>query len=289
MNGVEHVLMDWSAWLTPERVSKLIRIVLLIVVGIPAVLGLAALVKKLSKKHLKSQSLLILDKVVRYGGLILLLITLLREFGFNLTAVLGAAGIAGVAVGFASQTSLSNIISGLFLIGEKPFEVSDVITVGGTTGIVESIDLLSVKLRTFDNKFVRIPNESLIKTEFTNVTRYPIRRYDLDVGVAYKEDLSRVMEILREVADKNPWSLDEPAPIVLFKGFGDSSLNLMLGMWFAKTDFLNLRNSITAEIKQRFDEEGIEIPFPHRTLYVGEVTKPFPVQMVESAANEDHE
>jgi small-conductance mechanosensitive channel len=200
--------------------------------------------------------------------------------GFKLTAVLGAAGIVGVAVGFAAQTSLSNIISGLFLISERPFEVGDIVKIGDTTGVVETIDLLSVKLRTFDNRYVRIPNESLIKTEVTNVTRFPIRRFDIDIGVAYKEDIRKVMKILRNVAEKNRYCLDEPKPLILFKGFGESALEILFGVWFVKEDFLDLRNSILRDIKERFDEEGIEIPFPHQTLYAGSATEPFPVRVV---------
>jgi small-conductance mechanosensitive channel len=178
---------------------------------------------------------------------------------------------------------VSNVISGMFLISEKPFAVGDVITVGGRTGIVQSIDLLSVKLRTFDNQYVRIPNEMIIKTEVVNVTRFPIRRLDLNVGVAYKEDLARVEAVLRDVALRNPSVLDEPEPAFVLKNFGDSALEIQFGVWFPKDDYIKARNSMMREIKQRFDEEGIEIPFPHRTLYTGSATNPFPVRVVAGA------
>src|SRR5690606_3033117 len=128
--------------------------------------------------------------------------------GFSLSVLLGAAGVLSVALGFASQTSASNLISGLFLIGEQPFQLGDTIKVGNTTGEVLSIDLLSVKLRTFDNLYVRIPNESLIKSEMTNLTRFPIRRFDLLIGVAYKENISQVRQIMQNVADNNPLCMD---------------------------------------------------------------------------------
>jgi len=132
--------------------------------------------------------------------------------GFQLSVLLGAAGILSVAIGFASQTSASNLISGLFLIGEGPFAIGDFIRVGTTEGEVLSIDLLSVKLRTPDNLFVRIPNEQLIKSEVVNLTRFAIRRLNLAVGVAYKEDIPRVRHILMQVATDNPLCLNEPAP-----------------------------------------------------------------------------
>lgn len=149
--------------------------------------------------------------------------------------------------------------------------------------MVYSIDLLSVKIRKFDNLFVRIPNETLVKTEFTNITRFPIRRFDLNIGVAYKEDIGRVMDVLRDVADNNPYCLDEPEPVLIFQGFGDSALEMLFGVWFEKADFIDVRNSLYKDIKARFDAEGIEIPFPHRTLYTGAVTEPFPIRVVSDA------
>ena len=196
---------------------------------------------------------------------------------------MGAAGIAGIAIGFAAQTSISNIISGLFLISEKTFEVGNLIQSGNTTGTVMSIDLLSIKIRTLDNKLVRIPNESIIKNELVNITKFPIRRVDLKISVAYKEKIEKVREILINIAKNNPHCLDNPEPLFLFKEFGDSGLEILFGVWISKTDYVELKNSIMIEIKNRFDEERVEIPFPHVSLYAGEATKAFPVEINNSA------
>jgi len=225
-----------------------------------------------------AQRAMILRRGALYGIAGLFTASALMELGFDLSVLLGAAGILTVAIGFASQTSASNVISGLFLLGERPFAVGDVIRVNGTTGEVLSVDLLSVKLRTFDNLFVRIPNETMIKSEVTNLRRFPIRRVDLQVGVAYKEDLREVHEVLMEVADRNPLCLEEPTPLIIFQGYGDSSINHQFSVWAKTEHFLDLRNSIPVEIKEAFDEHDIEIPFPHRTLYTGSETTPFPVQ-----------
>ncbi len=225
-----------------------------------------------------AQRAMILRRGALYGIAGLFTASALMELGFDLSVLLGAAGILTVAIGFASQTSASNVISGLFLLGERPFAVGDVIRVNGTTGEVLSVDLLSVKLRTFDNLFVRIPNETMIKSEVTNLRRFPIRRIDLQVGMAYKEDLREVREVLMEVADRNPLCLEEPTPLIIFQGYGDSSINHQFSVWAKTEHFLDLRNSIPVEIKEAFDEHDIEIPFPHRTLYTGSETTPFPVQ-----------
>lgn len=223
-----------------------------------------------------------LKRAVFYLIFILMFVSALRELGFDLSVVLGAAGILSVAIGFASQTSASNFISGIFLMLERPFSIGDVIRIDTTTGEVISIDLLSIKLRTFDNLFVRIPNETVIKTQVTTLTRFPIRRADLQVGIAYKEDIEVVKELLMEVASKNLLCLDEPAPLFILLGFGTSSVDIQFSAWAKRENFLTMKNSMYQEIKKAFDDKGIEIPFPHMSLYAGEATAPIPVTNIES-------
>ena len=270
-----------SALLTPETVKIGIRVIIIIFLGIPLIKIISQVIgRSLRKKH-SQQTVMLVRKGILYLGLAIVFITLLNEFGFKLSVFLGALGIFGVAIGFASQTSVSNIISGLFLITEKPFEIGDIVQVGSTTGMILSIDLLSIKIRTFDNRFVRIPNETIIKTETINISRFPIRRLDLDVGIAYKEDIRKVIGILQDIASRNQYVLQEPEPMIFFNNFGDSALEIRFAIWFQKSDIMNIRKSILIDIKERFDAEGIEIPFPHLSLYTGEVTKPMPVQIVK--------
>jgi len=260
------------------------RAALLLFIGIPLAYGVSNWVRRQVSGVANPQRGLVVGKLLWYGGLASLVVAALLELGFNLTPLLGAAGILGIALGFASQTSVSNVISGFFLIAEQPFVIGDVIQIGQTVGFVLSIDMMSVKLRTFDNKFIRIPNESIIKSEVTNITRFPIRRLDVMVGVAYKEDIARVRDVLFDVADRNTTCLMEPEPLIIFEGYGESSLNFRFAVWAAREKWLQLKNEIHEQIKVRFDEEGIEIPFPHRTLYAGTATDPFPVRLVEGGA-----
>jgi small-conductance mechanosensitive channel len=274
--------MDWGELITLERVSTFINIAILLFIGIPLCFLLSKWIRKYVTKKISAQQGMIFSKIILYSGITIIIMSVLYNLNFKLAPLLGAAGIVGIAIGFASQTSVSNIISGLFLMAEKPFEVDDIITIGDTTGIILSIDLLSIKLRTFDNKFVRIPNETIIKSEVTNVTRFPIRRIDLQIGIAYKEDIAKVKNVLFDIAKKNPLCLNEPKPLIFFQGFGSSSIDLLLLVWATKADWLNAKNSILEEIKERFDEEGIEIPFPHISLYSGLVTNPIPVTIIKN-------
>lgn len=254
------------------------NIILIIIIGYPVLMLIAVLVRRSVAKNLNQQSKFILNRTILYLGITCLIFLILKELNIKLTALLGAAGVVGIVIGVASQTSIGNIISGVFLISEKSFEMGDLIRVGDKLGVVYSIDLLSVKLKTLDNLLIRIPNQTMISSDVTNITRFPIRRMDLTVGVAYKEDLKKVLEILKELSTNNSLCLDEPEPLILIKEFGESSINIVYGLWFEKSNYVKLRNSIIQEIKTTFEEEGIEIPFPHLSIYTGEATKPFPVQ-----------
>ncbi len=265
--------------------AMIVRCLAIIFVIWPAVFVIRRILKKWLEKRLSAQALMLILRTFTYSCSMILIVMLLKEMGFNLSALLGAAGVAGIAIGFAAQTSLSNLISGIFLLWEKPFKIGDLVNFESQSGIIYSMELLAVNIRTFDNRLIRIPNENLVKGTFVNVTRFPIRRHDLTVGVAYKEDIATVTRILKEVADLNPACLDEPEPVVIFQRFADSSLEFLLGVWCAKEDYLKLRNSIPREVKERFDKEGIEIPFPHISLYAGQDTRPFPVKMDTTEAD----
>jgi small-conductance mechanosensitive channel len=265
-----------------ERVQQIVFAVVIILVGIVAA---RVLRRRLPLDRLHPQHQLIVRRFTGYVVIGIALAWALQQLGVSLGVVLGAAGLLTVAVGFAAQTSVSNLISGLFLMVEQPFVVGDVIKVADATGEVVSIDLLSVRLRTFDNVLVRIPNESMIKSNVTNLTFFPIRRFDMQVGVAYKEDLAKVGELLTELADKNPICLQEPKPLIIFSGFGDSSINLQFSVWATREKFLELRNSIQNAVKRSFEQHGIEIPFPHRSLYAGSATEPLPVRVIAAEQN----
>ena len=265
--------LNWLA----AHTRTLLHVAGILAIGILIGVLLQRLARRLMERPFGKSTAIITGKAVRNLVVALAVFSALSAVGIRLNGILAAAGVAGVAIGFASQTSLSNLISGVFLIGENAFRIGDVVTIGDTTGLVHNIGLLATQVRTFDNRLVRFPNELLVKQPIINVTRFPVRRLDLPVQAAYKEDPVRVMALLREIAVANPLCLDNPAPVVIFDGFGDSAMNFTLGIWFASADLLAVRGSILCAIKARFDREGIEIPFPHLSIYAGSETRPFPV------------
>jgi len=271
---------NYLDFLTKLDPMVLLKSVIILIIGIAVTVWVGKIIRKQVGKHYSLHVGLLTSRFFTYSAFTIIVISFLKSLGFEVSALLGTAGIIGIAIGFASQTSVSNIISGLFLIGERPFELNDIVSIGDVTGVVISIDLLSIKLRTFDNRFVRVPNEMLIKTPLTNVTRFPIRRIDLQVGVAYKEDIKRVKEVLLELAKNEPDCLNYPEPMVVFNDFGASSLDLLFYVWSTKENWVKVKNQLMDSIKERFDKEGIELPFPHVSVYTGSVTEPMPIKVV---------
>ncbi len=273
---------DISSYINADNIEILIRVVILLVLGLGFTYGLAFIIRRSLTSRMTRQSSMVINRIIIYSGYIILILAVLNQLDFDIAAIFGAAGVVSIVIGIASQTSIGNIISGFFLVSEKSFEIGDTIRIGDKTGSVYSVDLLSVKIKTFDNLLIRIPNQTVISTEVVNLTRFPIRRMDIIVGVAYKEDLKKVMQVLKNVAIKNPLYLEEPEPLVLFQGFGSSSIDILLGVWFEKSNFRDVKNNLIIDIKEAFDKEGIEIPFPHISVYSGEVTKSFPVKIEDS-------
>lgn len=273
------MLTELEKLINPATIEKFIRIVFILIIGVSSIQLIAFMLRRSLRKQLSRQRMMLITRTVIYTGYTGLVLIVVKEFNYDLTALFGAAGVVGIVIGVASQTSIGNIISGLFLVGEKSFEIGDVVRIGDKTGTVYSIDLLSIKIKTFDNLLIRIPNQSVISSELTNVTRFPIRRLDFQIGVAYKEDLRKVKMVLENVARNNPLCLEEPEPYILFQTFGDSSINITFGVWFEKTNYAAVKNSVFIEIKEAFDREGIEIPFPHVSIYAGEASKPISVKL----------
>lgn len=220
-------------------------------------------VGKVAERNISMHHSLLFRRITFYIGLTLSLIFPLKASGIDVTAILGAAGILTAAVAFASQTSISNFLSGVFLEAEKPFVIGDYVYINDVLGEVLSIDLLSVKIRTKDNLLVRIPNESLLKSQFRNMSRFPIRRFDIKLRLAFDENLEKINKILLDTAAKNPLCLVSPAPEVSFVEFGDSGIVLQFSVWGKQTTYSTLQTSIQTQMQATFINEKIQLPLSY--------------------------
>jgi small-conductance mechanosensitive channel len=252
---------------TVDTALRIIQVFLTIFLGLILVGLVVSILKRVTKKRFDVRTSGLIIKITQYLGLALIAINAFDVARVDLSALLGAAGIAGIALGFAAQTSVSNFISGFFLISEKMFAPGDVLNVDGTVGAVLSVDALSIKLRTFDNQLVRIPNETLIKTNVFNITRFPARRLNMNILITYDSDIEQTKAVLLDTVAKNRDILMNPEPLFFVKGFAENGVELLLGVWIASTDWVNANNSIHIDVKKRLDSEGIKFAFPTRTIY----------------------
>lgn len=205
--------------------------------------------------HLRS---LFVARIVSYAFLFIILSALLHEFGVNLTGILGAAGVAGFAIAYASQTSLSNIISGLLLALERPFEVHDVLIVDNVEGSVEKVTLFSVTLRTHIGTLMRIPHEHLLKNTFINVTRFPVRRFDITVKVAANQEMARVITVIEEAIKNNNWC-NKDNPRIIMKELSGNYIALEVGVWTKQKHYGTVMQTFPTELKQAFDTQGVRL------------------------------
>lgn len=218
-------------------------------------------IKKFPAEKLSAQRSMILVKIVKYVAWFLMIMYVLNFFGIKLSAIWGAAGVAGVALAFAAQTSVSNIISGIFIMIEKTMKPGDLITVDGETGIVDIVGLLSVQIHTLDNQLIRVPNSTIINSNFKNTSFFDKRRMTINVDVSYDTDMEYALKTIQKVPAHCKTVLKDPAPAAWFDGFGESGITLTLAVWFNSADFLTTKNDTFIAIKKVFDEAKIEIPY----------------------------
>lgn len=183
----------------------------------------------------------------------------LQVLGVDLSVLLGAAGFATVAIGFAAQTSMSNFISGLFLMLESAVRVGDFLEVGGVTGEVVAIDPLSVRLRTFDNRMVRIPNETLVKSNLTNLSAFPIRRIDLVLTVFQEDDLALARSVLVGLGELDPQVLKEPAPNVQVQAIEVGVARIQASYWATQETWILVRTRLVTQIPRVLEEAGVRL------------------------------
>ena len=230
-----------------------------------------------------------LSMALGYVGFAIAMLIGINALGLDLSNLAIIAGALSVGIGFGLQAIVNNFVSGLILLVERPVKVGDWVIVGGYEGTVKRISVRATEIETFDRQSVIIPNSELISSAVGNWTHKDrLCRIIIDVGVAYGSDTAKVREVLLACAEANPHVLKQPAPYVLFRNFGDSSLDFQLRCFLTDIDyFLRVPSDLRFTIDEAFRKESIEIPFPQRDLHVksvGELPQALAEGRTESAA-----
>ncbi len=200
--------------------------------------------------------------------LVFIIVAILSQLGIQTASIIAVLGAAGLAVGFALQGSLSNFAAGILLIVFKTFAKGDFIQSAGTQGTVEEIRLFTTKLRSPDNKTIFIPNAKITADTITNFSAKETRRVDLVFGVSYADDLDKVKSVLEDILKNDERVLGDPLPTIGVLELADSSVNLAVRPWVKTPDYWSFYFDAVKTVKQRFDAEGITIPFPQRDVHM---------------------
>ena len=204
-------------------------------------------------------------------------------YGAFLSAFAVFGGAIALAIGFAAQDLLGNFVAGIFIMKDKPFEVGDWIEWDGNAGRVEDIDLRVSRVRTFDNERITVPNGDLANNAVTNPVAYETLRQKFVFGIGYDDDIAAATDIIVEQAEAHPDILEDPAPSVRLVELGDSDVGLQARWWIAdpdRGDFVKVRSEYVTDVKEAFDEAGIDIPYVHRQLTGS-------VEVIESVAADE--
>lgn len=253
----ERVLAPIGGW---KVVSPYAGALLILVGGYLLARLVRAAIKRTERPATASHTLIIAEKFSFYVIIILSCVFALGRVGVELSNLLAAAGILTVAISFAAQTSVSNVISGIFLLFDRPFSIGDTIKVDTTVGVVQGIGLLSSKVRTFENLVVRIPNEALLKSTITNYSLVQVRRVEISVTISQEADIEQVGELLMEMLRAHEGTLTEPEPVVLTDLTTETGVILLSRAWVLRTEYVQRRSDLTAAILTLLREHKIPRP-----------------------------
>lgn len=262
--------IDTISQLAVQYGLNVLGAVLILVVGWALSGWASRIIRRLGDRseRLDRTIVLVLARLARWVVMVFTVIAVLNRFGIQTTSIVALLGAAGLAVGLALQGALGNVAAGLMILGLRPFRVGDAIEVGGTTGVVDDIGLFVTRMHAFDNVAIYLPNSSIWGSEIRNFSQNPTRRVDLLFGIGYGDDIEHAIRVIEEVIQADERVLTEPEPLIAVDSLGDDSVKLLVRPWVERADAYAVKLDLTRRIKERFDEEGISIPFPQRDVHL---------------------
>lgn len=218
---------------------------------------------------------MLVDGLFKGTVVVVALITAASQLGVNVAAALAGLGVAGIALGFAAQETVANLIAGFLIFWDHPFKIGDFITTQGQSGRVQEITMRTTRIRTMENTYIVIPNKQIIGDMMVNHSMYGETRINVPLGIAYKERIAEAREVLLPVLRSLPGVLEQPAPELVAKSLGDSSVDLLAMVWIADASQQGPTTFAVVEAcKVALDGAGIEIPFPHLQLFIEDIKEP---------------
>ena len=266
---MENISPDKLIELVQNYGLPLVWAILIFIVGRIVAKILTNVVGKMMVKGNVDETLIKFCKSMVYIALMaFVILAALEKLGVETTSFAAIIAAAGLAIGLSLQGTLGNFAAGVMLIIFRPFKVGDFVEAGGTSGVIEEIQIFSTKMKSGDNREIIIPNGSIIGGTITNFSAKETRRIDLVIGVGYDDDLKKVRSVLEDILGKEERVLPDPEPTIGLLELGDSSVNFAVRPWVKTGDYWPTLFALQEEIKLRFDSEGISIPYPQRDLHI---------------------
>ncbi len=208
-----------------------------------------------------------LASIARYLIVIITILAVLDRFGVETTSLIAVLGAAGLAIGLAMQGTLSNVAAGIMLLMFRPFRLGNFIEVAGHSGTVKAISLFTTELATPDNVQIIVPNSAVWGDSVKNYNGHPTRRCDITMGISYGSDINKALAVLKDTWSKDSRVLSDPEPFQGVVNLGDSSVDIVIRLWVNGSDYWPVKFDLTKSLKEALDANGIDIPFPTRTVY----------------------
>ena len=248
---------------------KIIAAVVIIVVGLwISKIIKNCFVKTLQKKEVDPTLVGFFASMLHGGLVIFVVISAISKLGVQTTSFVAVIGAAGLAVGLALQGSLSNFAAGILLILFKPFKVGNFVKAGGEAGVIVEVGIFTTEMKTPDNVQIIIPNATIMGSAITNVSAHPTRRIDMTLGVGYGDDLNKAKKIMEGLLSADERVLKDPVVTIAVANLGDSSVEFVIRPWVNSADYWAVRSDFIKAVKEKFDAEGISIPYPQSDVHL---------------------
>ena len=265
-------LMDKIQSLVGAWGPLVLKAVLILVVGWLVARLLRGVLQRVMAKGKVDPTLISFSSSLVYMAVMaMVVIAALGTLGVDTGSFVAVIAAAGFAIAFALQGSLGNFAAGVMLIIFRPFKVGDFIEAGGTSGVVEVLQVFATTLKTADNKTITVPNSAITGGNITNYSVKPTRRIDLVFGIGYDDDLQKAKAVLSDILAKDDRVLDDPEPTVAVLELADSSVNFAVRPWVKTADYWPVLFDITEAVKRELDRAGISIPYPQQDVHMHQV------------------
>lgn len=251
-----------------DKIFPYILALVMIIISIILAKGFSMFLKKSLRDKFDKDRLGILLKGSYYGIIIIAIIMVLPILGIDTSGLLVAGGVTGIIIGFASQSIVGNLISGLFIMAERPIKIGSEVEIDSIRGFVEDIGIMSTILRNYDGLYIRIPNEKVFTNNIINVSANIARRIEYSIGIRFTDDADRAIKIIKDLVEDHPYILKHPSPDVFVDNFSESSVIVMMRAWAPVSQWYETKKELLLKIKLSLEKQGIKIPYPQRVVWL---------------------